>query len=165
MNFDIPAWRTKLQAVSPAPADHASRSHVASAHRSATCLYILQALPATRSHSPVGRDELVSDIVSHLSHIDERNPHFKATAWPAFVAGAETQDDNTRQWLMRRLLAAWEVCPWGYIFTAVDMLQRMWRVQGSEAQGQGEEEEDAVVGGRVSGLRQLWAMETDVLVV
>ncbi|OIW32301.1 hypothetical protein CONLIGDRAFT_553663, partial [Coniochaeta ligniaria NRRL 30616] len=129
LDFDVKGWISDLGAASLNTADQYSREHVAFAHRAAACLYILQAVPAARARSPVSGDELVADIVAHLSHVDERNQHFKATAWPSFVAGAETRDQDSRWWLLGRLLAAWEVCPWGYIFTAVDMLQKMWEIQ------------------------------------
>lgn len=106
----------------------------------------------------------------HLGQVDERDLHFKATAWPSFVAGAETRNHSCREWLLGRLFAAWEVCPWGYIFTAVAMLRTMWETQDARnvvQDGSLEEEslqhsEDKVL---VGGLRMLWAMETDFLVV
>lgn len=162
LNFDIKGWMRDLGlgAASPNGADRDSREHVAFAHRAAACLYILQAVPAARAGSPVSGEDLVADIVAHLSHVDERNPHFKATAWPSFVAGAETRDQDSRWWLLSRLLAAWEVCPWGYVFTAVDMLQKMWEVQDAREPVQVHSLTD-----RVSRVRKLWANGADLLVV
>jgi hypothetical protein len=160
LDFDIKGWIRELGAASSNTTDHDSREHVAYAHRSAACLFILQAVPATRTGSPVSGNDLVADIVAHLSHVDERNPHFKATAWPSFIAGAETRDPDSRWWLLGRLLAAWEVCPWGYIFTAVDMLQKMWEVQDAR-----EAVHDDRLTDRVSRVRKLWANGADLLVV
>lgn len=160
--LDIPAWTTKVtkaQAAYSITGDGNSRLHIASAHRAAACLYILQALPAVRSLRPLSCDQLVAQIVSNLEFVDEHNPHFKATAWPSFVAGAEIRDHKTRDWLLRRLLSAWEVCPWGYIFTAVDMLKKLWEMAdagGLQRNGEGE---------GMTGLRGLWNMKTDVIVV
>jgi hypothetical protein len=125
--FDIPAWASRLPRNDMV--DIESRVHVASAHRSAACLYILQALPFVRAVRPVDSDFLVSDILSHLSMVDENNWFFKASSWPVFIAGAETRDSEKRMWCLRRLLAIWETCPWGYIFTAIEMLKATWEMQ------------------------------------
>lgn len=126
--FDIPNWASQLQQASQV-ADLDSRIHVASAHRSAACLYILQALPLIRAVRPVDTDFLVDDILGHLSHIDEKDPYFKASSWPAFIAGAETRDAEKRTWTMKRLMAIWAICPWGYVFTAIEMLKATWQMQ------------------------------------
>ena len=134
------------------------RKHVALAHRSAVCLYILQALPETRAIGPVTSEELVADILGHLGRVGEGDSHLKGTTWPTFVAGAEARDPATRAWLLGRLLAVWGVCPWGYIFTAVNMLKKMWEMQDARTAGESDF-------GRVSGLRELWAMNLDCLVI
>lgn len=141
-----------------ADAEVVRREHIASAHRAAACLYILQALPSARALGPVSSDDLVADILAHLRQVGERDDYFKATSWPTFVAGAETHDPETRTWLLDRLLAVWRVCPWGYIFTAVGMLRKMWELRDARKEG----ESDL---GRVSGLRELWALNLDCLVI
>lgn len=127
--FDIPGWASRLQQQSANVTDIDSRVHVASAHRSAACLYILQALPLARAVHPVDTDFLVSDILGHLAQIDERDPYFKATSWPTFIAGAETGCAEKRTWTLKRLLAIWGICSWGYIFTAIEMLKATWAMQ------------------------------------
>lgn len=126
--FDINAWAEQLQRL-PHVTDIESRIHVASAHRSAVCLYILQALPLVRSLRPVDVDVLVSDILQHLSHVEQGDPYFKATSWPIFIAGAESRDPEKRTWALQRLLAIWNTCRWGYIFTAIEMLKATWHLQ------------------------------------
>lgn len=125
--FNIPAWAARLQRANVADID--SRVHVASAHRSAACLYILQALPLVRTVRVVDTDVLVDDILAHLAQIGEKDPYFKATSWPTFIAGAETRDAEKRAWSLGRLLAIWAICPWGYIFTAIEMLKATWHMQ------------------------------------
>jgi hypothetical protein len=127
LDFDIPRWASRLRKLDLT--DMESRVHVASAHRSAACLYILQALPLVRHVRHVESDVFVSDILSHLSLVSENDPFYKATAWPTFIAGAETRDGEKRTWALQRLLAIWETCPWGYIFTAVEMLKATWELQ------------------------------------
>lgn len=138
--FDIPSWASQLQQLGNVT-DVESRVHIASAHRSAACLYVLQALPLARAIRPVDTDFLVADILSHLSSISETDPYFKATSWPTFIAGAETRDPEKRTWLLSRLLAIWDICPWGYIFTAIEMLKATWGLQDG---GSGHRDENGV---------------------
>ncbi|KAJ3474532.1 hypothetical protein NLG97_g9802 [Lecanicillium saksenae] len=128
LEFDIPAWATQLQQLANVT-DVESRIHVASAHRSAVCLYILQALPLARAVRIVDTQFLVDDIMSHLSQISEEDPYFKASSWPTFIAGAETRDAEKRTWTLTRLMEIWKVCPWGYVFTAIEMLKATWQMQ------------------------------------
>jgi hypothetical protein len=128
LNFDITGWADQLQRT-PGITDVQSRIHIASAHRSAACLYILQALPLVRSVRPVDTSMLVDDILGHLVAIHEDDPYFKASSWPTFIAGAETRDAEKRTWTLKRLMTIWERVPWGYIFTAIEMLKATWSVQ------------------------------------
>ncbi|KND91919.1 Acriflavine sensitivity control protein acr-2 [Tolypocladium ophioglossoides CBS 100239] len=155
--FDIPAWAAQLQR-QPNVTDIESGVHVASAHRSAACLYILQALPLARAVRPVDTDFLVGDILGHLGQIGEGDPYFKATSWPTFIAGAETRDAEKRTWSLKRLLAIWEICSWGYIFTAIEMLKATWAMQDRAAIGR------AAVPG-VNWLQGLKDMGFDYLIV
>ncbi|EGX95384.1 acriflavine sensitivity control protein [Cordyceps militaris CM01] len=136
LEFDISAWATQLQQVSNVT-DVESRIHVASAHRSAVCLYILRALPLAGAVRPVNTQYLVDDILNHLSQIGEDDPYFKASSWPTLIAGAETRDTEKRMWTLTRLMAIWKVCPWGYVFTAIEMLKETWKMQDARP-----EEED-----------------------
>ncbi|KJZ79993.1 hypothetical protein HIM_00707 [Hirsutella minnesotensis 3608] len=157
--FDIPGWASGLQQQSSKVTDIESRVHVASAHRSAACLYILQALPLARAVRPVDADFLVSDILGHLAQIDESDPYFKATSWPTFIAGAETRDPEKRTWTLKRLLAIWQICSWGYIFTAIEMLKATWAMRDrSESAG-------AVIEPGVNWLQGLKDMGFDYLIV
>jgi hypothetical protein len=126
--FDIPAWADKLRQ-NPRVQDIESRMHIASAHRSAACLYILQALPLVRAVRPVDTEFLVGDILGNLGQISVDDPYYKATSWPTFIAGAETRDTEKRTWAMTRLLGIWETCPWGYLVTAIELLKAAWEMQ------------------------------------
>ncbi|OAR01139.1 hypothetical protein LLEC1_05592 [Akanthomyces lecanii] len=128
LEFDITAWAMQLQQA-PNVTDIESRIHVASAHRSAVCLYILQAVPLARAVGVVNKHFLVDDILSHLAQISEQDPYFKASSWPTFIAGAETRDAEKRMWTLTRLLEIWKVCPWGYVFGAIEMLKATWQMQ------------------------------------
>lgn len=150
--FDIPAWADRLRQL-PNVTDIESRIHVASAHRSAVCLYILQALPLVRAVRPVDTMVLVDDILSHLAQIQDGDPYFKATSWPTFIAGAETRDAEKRAWTLSRMFAIWNICPWGYVFTAIEMLKATWQMQ------------DSGTGSGVNWLQDLKAMGFGYLIV
>ncbi|KAG5955509.1 hypothetical protein E4U57_003397 [Claviceps arundinis] len=150
--FDISSWADRLREL-PNVSDIDSRIHIASAHRSAVCLYILQALPVVRTVRPIDTMVLVGDIFGHLGQIDDRDPYFKATSWPLFIAGAETREADHRAWAMSRMFAIWEICPWGYIFKAIKMLRATWQIQDSGA------------GSGVSWLRDLKDMGFEYLIV
>lgn len=150
--FDVPAWADRLREL-PNVSDIESRVHIASAHRSAVCLYILQALPLIRAVRPVDTHFLVGDILGHLGQIHEEDPYFKATSWPTFIAGAETRDAEKRAWAMSRMFAIWRICPWGYIFTAIEMLKATWQMQ------------DSGTGSGVNWLQDLKDMGFDYLIV
>ncbi|KAF4465078.1 hypothetical protein FALBO_8081 [Fusarium albosuccineum] len=134
LSVDIPAWADYLRHHN-LTMDLDSRVHLAAAHRSAACLYILQALPLVRSMRSIDTDLLLDDTLSHLAAIDENDPYFKASSWPTFIAGAETRDPEKRTWTLTRLLGIWEICPWGYLFTAIEMLKATWAMQDTRGSG------------------------------
>ncbi|KAF4126885.1 Pfam:DUF3468 [Geosmithia morbida] len=156
LEFDINAWASNLQNSVPNVADIESRMHVASAHRSAACLYILQALPTVRSVHPVDVEFLVDDILAHVGSISESDPYFKATSWPTFIAGAECRDVEKRTWTLKQLVSIWSTHRWGYIFTAIEMLKATWQMQDS-ARGRGDN--------GVNWLRDLRGLGFDHLIV
>ena len=129
LRFNVDAWAIGMQMRVSNIADFESRMHVASAHRWAAALYIAQAIPALRQRSPVSTVALVENILFHLNRIGERDAHFKATSWPTFIAGAETNEPKIREWALHRLYAVWHHCPWGYIFKAIEALKASWRLQ------------------------------------
>ncbi|KAM5347942.1 hypothetical protein ACJ41O_007766 [Fusarium nematophilum] len=149
---DIPAWADYLRQHN-LTLDLESRVHLAAAHRSAACLYILQALPLVRSMRSIDTDLLVDDTLSHLAAIDEGDPYFKASSWPTFIAGAETRDPEKRTWALTRLLSIWKICPWGYLFTAIEMLKATWALQDTRGSD------------RVNWLRDLRGMGFENLIV
>ncbi|KAL6872796.1 fungal-specific transcription factor domain-containing protein [Trichoderma novae-zelandiae] len=154
--FDIPAWADKLRQ-NPRVQDIQSRIHIASAHRSAACLYILQALPLARAVRPVDTEFLVGDILGNLGQISIEDPYYKATSWPTFIAGAETRDAEKRTWAMKRLLGIWETCPWGYLFTAIELLKAAWEMQDANHGSDGE--------AGINWLQGLKSMGFDALIV
>ncbi|BAE58438.1 unnamed protein product [Aspergillus oryzae RIB40] len=74
-------------------------------------------------------ETLVTEIIHHLSFIDPKDPLSKATSWPTFIAGAETDNPVYRQWALDRLSLLWNVLPWGYVQTAVEVMRMAWRLR------------------------------------
>ena len=154
LSFDINTWASNLQNL-PNITDIESRVHIASAHRSAACLYILQALPVIRSVRCVDAEFLVDDILNHLAAVGDDDPFFKATSWPVFIAGAETRNAEKRTWTLKRLLGIWDRFRWGYVFTAIEMLKATWQLQDAARSG----------GNGVNWLRDLKGLGFDNLIV
>lgn len=138
-SFDVPAWVSTISGLSPHD-DRAARVQLASAHRAAACLYILlsgaESPPRENLHV---REQFVGEILRHLSRIPGDHVLLKGTVWPTFMAGAQTDDPAWRAWCMERLRKVWTrnpwVCPWGYVITATEMMQRIWDVRDGEGEG------------------------------
>ncbi|KAJ2895147.1 acriflavine sensitivity control protein acr-2 [Zalerion maritima] len=160
--FDIPGWTARLKKGVGTKSDLVSKQHVASAHRSAACTYILNLIPAIRPFSQVPLESLVAESIGHLSSVKKSDPDFKGTPWPTFMTGLNVKDLDTRSWLLQRLVTVFEKCPWGYILTAVQVLQDSWmKVDGAAASLEFGQLEDENTG----ALQQLRAMNFDCLVV
>lgn len=75
---------------------------------------------------PRDLDDLVKDVLSHLEFIDAGVALFTATAWPAFIAGAESRDEQIRTWVEGRIGSLWAVEPWGTTQCALEILRKLW---------------------------------------
>ncbi|KAL3460901.1 fungal-specific transcription factor domain-containing protein [Aspergillus heterothallicus] len=160
-SLDVASWAARLEHRSPARQQ--SRIHTALAHRSAVMIYIIRSVEGlpyttttstsscsstsssssttTTTHPQQEVDEtlssLVHSIVSHLSHIGPADPMFKATCWPTFIAGAETDDPVYRAWAVERLRGFWWLIPWGYLPTAVEVMRTSWGMRERGRDGVG----------------------------
>jgi hypothetical protein len=125
--FDPYTWAANVQTRSPIP-DLAMRTHVASAHRAATYIYLHRILSA-RSPSPQmlqDLENLVHEIRTQLSKIPPSDSIIAATAWPTFIAGAETRNNAMQDWAQNQFLNIWAVQPWGLIKGALVVLRTIW---------------------------------------
>lgn len=125
-SFDLSAWAAGVQGLA-LQNDYRSRLHVASAHRSAICLYINRVVSEGALLDESGVRTLVADIIDHLSRIRPGNHLLKSTSWPTFIAGIETKDPTQQRWAVEHLSALWGMLPWGYLHTAMEMLGMMWQ--------------------------------------
>lgn len=123
--LDVEAWANNVEG---APTHRTlNRIHTALAHQNAVCIYIYRSI----AYDPTDMDSetLVTEIIHHLSFIDPKDPLSKATSWPTFIAGAETDNPVYRQWALDRLSLLWNVLPWGYVQTAVEVMRMAWRLR------------------------------------
>ncbi|KAH9217875.1 acriflavine sensitivity control protein acr-2, partial [Leptodontidium sp. 2 PMI_412] len=126
-SFDASVWATILQVRSPVSDIH-HRKLVASAHRTAVCVYLYRIHLSLCPDVELAYDLelLAAEIIGHLSIIQPSDALFTATTWPAFIAGAETNDSSRQAWAMRRFQELWEVEPWGLMRGAIDVLDQIW---------------------------------------
>ncbi|CAM1502448.1 Fc.00g044320.m01.CDS01 [Cosmosporella sp. VM-42] len=131
LNIDILAWARKVRDIpSLNNASVGSRFRAGSAHRLAACLYIVQAIPTLDTWLGEGMaDVLVDDFYHSLACIPAPDPNFKATAWPTFIFGATAKTPERQAWVMDRLQQLVIMCPWGFLYTAMDTLRNLWRLE------------------------------------
>ena len=134
--FSPHTWANSLQQVSSS-FDLEKRAHIGCAYKAAVKIYILRATlpanPVSITLEPL--EDLVSEIVLHLICIPPHDPFFKATCWPSFIAGAETNDPDHRAWVSSRFETALQTLPWGYLSSAVDLLYSIWEYKSQEEAG------------------------------
>jgi hypothetical protein len=130
--FDVRSWVDNIPNLSVND-DREARYRLASAHRASACLYIILVLPtAIREEAAQGLDAntLVDEILQNLSFVPVDHVLFKGSVWPSFMAAAQSDDPEQRQWCMRRMRSMWRaspfICPWGYVETAMVTLESVW---------------------------------------
>ncbi|KAF7560832.1 hypothetical protein G7046_g3322 [Stylonectria norvegica] len=107
-----------------------SRFRVGSVHRLAACLYILHSTPSLEAQVGYGVAEgIIDEFYETLMPISDDDPNFKATPWPTFILGASAKTPERQAWVMGRLRRLVEMCPWGFIYTAMDTLQVLWKLE------------------------------------
>ncbi|KAH7134891.1 fungal-specific transcription factor domain-containing protein [Dendryphion nanum] len=132
ISFDPVQWSCNFMPASPFE-DLDKRVRIASAHRSAVCIYIARVLPCTNplldpdsGSALVSLTALADDIVHHVSHLNPGDTLFKSISWPLFLAGAESEDPTQRTWILDMLDAFYRVMYWGYVPTVKKVLETIW---------------------------------------
>lgn len=130
--FDPTAWAVDVERRT-SYSDFESRMHVASAHKIAVRLYVTRACPTASPSAAYlqeatrqSRSSLASAIIKHIAHIQPDDPLYKATPWPTFIAGAESDDEEEWAWVLQRLETAWTIVPWGYVRSEIEVLRQIW---------------------------------------
>ncbi|KAK0623923.1 fungal-specific transcription factor domain-containing protein [Immersiella caudata] len=131
-DFDVHAWVHGIEGLHPED-DLDARERIASAHRAAARLYISLIMPEDDDSPECPRpnyDGFVKEILDHLSSVPFDHMLLKGAVWPTFMAGAQTDDPARRESCRERLGAAYtqypHTCPWGYVRTAIEMLNMIW---------------------------------------
>lgn len=156
--FDPFVWAASIQKSSPR-GDTDQRAHLASAYKAALLIHLERALQASSSQLlGVGNnhEELVEDVVHHISMLDSKDELFKSASWPIFIAGAETRDLAKREWAVARLRDLWDLMPFGNVRSAIELLEMIW-----------EKTDDAAdqVNGSVNWVEEMKLLKVDWLIV
>ncbi|KAK7917171.1 fungal-specific transcription factor domain-containing protein [Apiospora marii] len=148
-DFDVKAWAARMCVASAelgfVNKDEVNyRTHAAATYRAAACLYVLLATPGLHRHVQKAMsdpnladdlpflpttEDLVSTIFFQLSFIQVDSPLYKFTTWPVFMTGVETTSPERRAWVLSRLQAMWDLCPWGMIKSAMETLTNIWQLR------------------------------------
>jgi hypothetical protein len=143
LDFDPMAWSLDFERATP-DEDIRQRIRIASAHRSAVCIYLARVLPSTNPLlDPASGTALVSltaladDVVHHISHLKPQDALFKSICWPLFLAGAESEDPSQREWIMNTLDELYGIMFWGYLRTSKRVLEAIWKFKDEAGAGTG----------------------------
>lgn len=134
--YDVASWVWHLKGLPPND-DLKTRVSLASAHRAAACLYVALVVPGVSMMHLDGYhvvlDFLLQELFGHLSAIPIDHALAKGVIWPTFMAGAQANDASSRQWCLQRMQTMWYstpwICPWGYIESAISMMQDVWNAR------------------------------------
>lgn len=138
-SFNVYAWAATLEG-DPSSTRTLSRIHTALAHQNAVTIYILRSVEQISPAPMAGlcdTESLVTEIITHLSLVGLTDPFFKATSWPTFIAGAETDNVVYREWAVQRLREFWNLIPWGYLRTEEEVMRRAWGLRDGDTQKRG----------------------------
>ncbi|KAL1870179.1 hypothetical protein Daus18300_005243 [Diaporthe australafricana] len=142
--IDFRSWVYSIQGLSPKD-DLEARVAVANAHRAAACLYILLAVPDLEydSHADqrITADAQAQEVINLLATVPMEHALAKGLIWPTFMVGAQSDDAEERQWCLARMKNIWLsnpfICPWGYIQSAMTMMQRVWETKDAKPKNVG----------------------------
>ena len=141
LEFNPAAWSHEFQRAAPFD-DINQRFRIASAHRSAVCIYLARVLPSTNPLlDPTSGTALVSltgladDVVENIKHLKPGDALFKSICWPLFLAGAESEKPDQREWIMNTLDELYRQMFWGYLHTSKRVLEEIWRLKDEAGVG------------------------------
>lgn len=104
--IDAHSWAesfNRVHSCTSCPGDIEVRMHLCEAHKAASIIYLARAtglIPVTPLETHQAR------LLEHLEQVSYRQPLFKATSWPTFIAGLKASDER----LASGLLIAFKLC-------------------------------------------------------
>ncbi|RYP04039.1 hypothetical protein DL764_004733 [Monosporascus ibericus] len=149
--FDTQAWANEIYArnlMAFGVVDKVEvhlRAHIATTYRTTACLYMLLIAPGLQSymrrraqscaaeddHIPtlLNTEDYAATTLKLLSFVPAASPLFKYTTWPVFMTGVETALPERRAWVMGRMQAMLDLCPWGMLTAAMETLTEIWQLR------------------------------------
>ncbi|KAF5024215.1 hypothetical protein F66182_3729 [Fusarium sp. NRRL 66182] len=130
-NFDVVPWARQINNIPQSDYDPVlSRFQVATAHRLAICLYILNAIPSVQTWAGEHvADTIFDELHQVLTMIPDDDSNFKATTWITFVFGACAKTPEMKEWVTIQIKKLMLESPWGFLYAARDALQMLWNYQ------------------------------------
>lgn len=135
--YDSRSWVYNIQGLSSYD-DLDVRISMANSHRLAAVLYIALAVPEALDYvqPPTTTDSILAETIGYLASVPLEHSLAKGAMWPTFMAGAQADDQNTRLWCFGRMQDTWKyapwACPWGYIESAMSMMQEIWKARDED---------------------------------
>ncbi|KAG0637127.1 hypothetical protein HOY80DRAFT_924824 [Tuber brumale] len=127
VNKRLPSLNQNAAGTSIPRLDACELYHHVCAYKCAVHIFALQVL--TPSSSSVARktDELVDEIIAHISSFQPGSVFFKGVVWPVFLTGAAATSEYQREFVRVTLRNIWELLPQFNIKSAGVLLEAMWR--------------------------------------
>jgi hypothetical protein len=99
-----------------------TRIHLCEAHKAASVLFLARVANCISISS---YEIYHIHLLEYLGYTMHGQYLFKASSWPAFIAGLEAKDERIASLMIERLLLICSVLPYGFVRRAVRMLKRM----------------------------------------
>lgn len=105
-----------------------SRYHLASVYKEAVAIYMSQVINLLYESNTVGIPVTVSldPTIGHIRSISHEDAHFKSLVWPAFVIGAEAQQESQRMAIVQVFEHLWTIWRCQNVRDALDVLKYLW---------------------------------------
>lgn len=87
----------------------------------------LQVLTPSSPSAVPKTDELVDEIITHITSFEPGSVFFKGVFWPVFLAGAAATNERQRKFVRETLKNIWELLPQFNVKSAGVLLEAMWK--------------------------------------
>ncbi|PUU75486.1 fungal-specific transcription factor domain-domain-containing protein [Tuber borchii] len=101
--------------------------HHVCAYKCAVHILALQVLTPSSPSAVPKTDELVDEIIAHITSFEPGSVFFKGVFWPVFLAGAAATNERQREFVRETLKNIWELLPQFNVKSAGVLLEAMWK--------------------------------------